>query len=449
MRRTSFLRILPLLLFLALLIAGVSYLYMVSKAEPGPLQASGTVEAREVIAAPEMGGRVSEVLVGEGQRVELGDVLLRMDDTLLMAQRDRASAALGSAMSALRTARASMEAARVQAEIVRLTARTGERPARTALWRGVEPEGFRLPVWYFGQSELIEAARGQLDKAQDASQAALEELYDLLDEELRVGLVTAERRLSLARESYLLARQVLQRAQLAGDSQELVDAAQALMDDADDELAEAQQAYDDLLSADERQVVFEARARLAIAQEHYRTEQDRLDQLMTGEFSPLVAAADVALELSVTSEEQAAAAVAQARAELNAIDVQLAKLVIRAPASGIVLARNVEPGEVIQPGSPALTIAQLDDLWITVFIPEDRYGELSIGTEAVVSVDSYPGEAFEAVVSRIADKAEFTPRNVQTEEGRRITVFAIELAVSDPTGKLKPGMPADVRFAAP
>lgn len=65
---------------------------------------------------------------------------------------------------------------------------------------------------------------------------------------------------------------------------------------------------------------------------------------------------------------------------------------------------------------------------------------------AVVTADSFPGERFEAAVQRISDQAEFTPRNVQTEEGRRTTVFAVQLRLSDPQGKLKPGMPVDVYF---
>jgi HlyD family secretion protein len=61
-------------------------------------------------------------------------------------------------------------------------------------------------------------------------------------------------------------------------------------------------------------------------------------------------------------------------------------------------------------------------------------------------VDSFPGQTFEAAVVHIADQAEYTPRNVQTAEGRRTTVFAVKLAVENPDGKLKPGMPADVSF---
>jgi HlyD family secretion protein len=106
----------------------------------------------------------------------------------------------------------------------------------------------------------------------------------------------------------------------------------------------------------------------------------------------------------------------------------------------------VEPGEFVQPGSAAITMANLDDLTITVYIPEDRYGEIHIGQEATVTVDSFPGQTFTATVTKIADQAEFTPRNVQTVEGRSATVYAVKLKVNDPEGRLKLGMPADVVF---
>jgi HlyD family secretion protein len=94
----------------------------------------------------------------------------------------------------------------------------------------------------------------------------------------------------------------------------------------------------------------------------------------------------------------------------------------------------------------AMTLGQLDTLTITVYVPENLYGQLSLGQSASMTVDSYPGEAFIATVVHIADQAEFTPRNVQTAEGRSSTVFAIKLKIQDPGGKLKPGMPADVTF---
>ena len=91
-------------------------------------------------------------------------------------------------------------------------------------------------------------------------------------------------------------------------------------------------------------------------------------------------------------------------------------------------------------------MANLDDLTITVYVPEDRYGQISLGQQAEVTVDSFPGKTFTAEITHIADQAEFTPRNVQTVEGRSSTVYAVKLKVTDSEGKLKIGMPADVVF---
>jgi multidrug resistance efflux pump len=122
------------------------------------------------------------------------------------------------------------------------------------------------------------------------------------------------------------------------------------------------------------------------------------------------------------------------------------KLVLVSPIDGIVLSRLVEPGEVVPPGIPLITLGSLDDLTITVYIPENQYGAINLGQKALVKVDSFPGETFDATVVRIADQAEFTPRNVQTQEERQTTVYAVKLSVNDTEGKLKPGMPADVVF---
>jgi len=145
--------------------------------------------------------------------------------------------------------------------------------------------------------------------------------------------------------------------------------------------------------------------------------------------------------------EAAQAQVEAAQAALDAIDVQIAKLSLYAPVAGVILARAIQPGEVATPGAVLLVIGQLDELSIIVYVPEDRYGAITLGQSAQVSVDSFPGEIFDAQVMQIADKAEFTPRNVQTAEGRKSTVFAVKLSILGGQDQLKPGMPADVVFS--
>ena len=133
-------------------------------------------------------------------------------------------------------------------------------------------------------------------------------------------------------------------------------------------------------------------------------------------------------------------------AGLKVMDEQIARLTVRAPSDGVVLQRTIEPGEVAMPGGALLTLGDLAHLTLTVYLPEDRYGAIKVGQGAEVTVDSFPGRVFTGVVQRIADRGEFTPRNVQTPAGRRAVVFAVKIAVDNPAGELKPGMPADVVF---
>jgi multidrug resistance efflux pump len=120
---------------------------------------------------------------------------------------------------------------------------------------------------------------------------------------------------------------------------------------------------------------------------------------------------------------------------------------IHTPLGGVVLYRHVEPGEIASAGAPLLTLIDPDNLQLTVYVPEDRYGRVELGQVLPISVDSFPGETFQGKVTHIADQAEFTPRNVQTTDNRKTTVFAVWLDLEPTGGKLKPGMPADVHFA--
>ena len=175
-----------------------------------------------------------------------------------------------------------------------------------------------------------------------------------------------------------------------------------------------------------------AKAQMESAQAQMNSARAQYDLLAAGASKEQIAASD--------------AAVAQAEAALKAFDVQADKLTVRAPADGTVLVRNVNVGEVLAPGASVIVLGKLDTLQITVYLPEDVYGRVKLGQTAKVTVDSYKGTTFEGKVTRIADQAEFTPRNVQTVEGRRTTVYALKLDVPNPDGKLKPGMPADVSF---
>jgi len=439
---------LALRIILALVVIGTIVYFVVRSSDgndTGRLNASGTIESVTVNISPEMAGKVADVLVEEGQAVTEGDPLLSLDGGLLSAQRAVASAQADSAKSALNTATAAYATAQGQYDAAVSTALAAERTSRTSVWNESKPGDYDLPSWYFAKGERLVAAQAEVD----SSLVKLNDSFSQMDEvQNGVGssFLELESNLAQARTAYQNAKAVYDKTSSASDSQDLRDAAQTQLDDAELALEDAQTAYDDALSTDAAQDMLEARANWVIAQEIYNTAVDNLRALQTGLDSPAVMTAEKSLNQAKAAMEQAEAAVKTAEANLALIDTQIAKLTVYAPMDGIILTRNIEPGEFIQPGAVALTMANLDSLTITVYVPEDQYGNISLGQSASVTVDSFPEESFTAEVVHIADQAEFTPRNVQTVEGRSSTVYAIRLKVVDAEGKLKIGMPADVVF---
>ncbi len=445
------------------------------------LKASGTIQTVNVDIAPEISGKVQEVRAVEGQTVKAGDVLIVLDSTLLLEQRKVAEAGLESAQAASQTAANALSIAQAQYQQTLETALAQDQQARVQDWFPKDPKQFDQPSWYFSRAEQIQVAQSQVDdakKALDQAQANLTQVTQSLDE---ANFLAAEQRLQNARLAYQIMKDVNQRAQnsvrqdapigrynathcgtndgyqlssaqltnqvygCTGD-QHLSQTSQAMWDAAQAELTAAQQAYNALLSTAAANKVMDARADVSVQQERYYSALDQLRSLQTGDQSPAVSAAQGAVDQAQANYEQSQKAVAEAQANLGLLDAQLAKLEVKAPMDGVILTRSIEPGEFIQTGTTALTMGNLKQLTITVYVPEDRYGQIHLGQQAAVSVDSFPEEQFAAVVTYISDQAEFTPRNVQTVEGRSSTVYAIKLTVTDPQGLLKPGMPADVTF---
>jgi HlyD family secretion protein len=143
-------------------------------------------------------------------------------------------------------------------------------------------------------------------------------------------------------------------------------------------------------------------------------------------------------------------AVRQARARLDAssaglslAETRLGHAILTAPMTGLVLAKHAEPGEMLAPGSPVVTIARMDEVWLRGYIAESDVGRVTIGQSARVTADAWPGRVLEGRVSFISSEAEFTPKNVQTEKERVKLVYRIKVTLPNPKGELKPGMPVD------
>lgn len=136
----------------------------------------------------------------------------------------------------------------------------------------------------------------------------------------------------------------------------------------------------------------------------------------------------------------------QTVAQLRMLVLQRDKISLESPIDGWVITAPFHAGEVATPGSAVVTVADLQELKLTVYIREDKIGHIKVGQEARVVVDSFSGTEFRGQVIHIASKIEFTPKNIQTTEDRVSTVFAVKLRLSNPDLKLKPGMFADAYF---
>ena len=152
---------------------------------------------------------------------------------------------------------------------------------------------------------------------------------------------------------------------------------------------------------------------------------------------------------------EADAAVAAAVAKVDSLRATLDDTALKAPISGRVLYRLAEPGEVLAAGGKALTLLDLSDMYMTIYLPTDQAGRVALGSEARIVLDALQGQAIPATVAFVAPKAQFTPREVETRTEREKLMFRLKIK-PDPAwlaahrDLAKGGMPgvAYVRFDA-
>jgi len=219
--------------------------------------------------------------------------------------------------------------------------------------------------------------------------------------------------------------------------------------------------------------IAQARAQLAAARERVadaERDRGRVGTLYAGRAVSREALdkADLAAEVAATQRDQAAeqlrllergprseridaarAQVAAAEAAVATLDALLDQHQLRAPFAGLVTVRHREPGEIVPAGAAVLTLLDPDDRWVRIYVPENRLAAVRIGQKAAIRSDTFPDKRYEGEVSFIASEAEFTPKNVQTNEERVRLVYAVKVRVTgDPGYELKPGLPADVELLA-
>jgi len=159
---------------------------------------------------------------------------------------------------------------------------------------------------------------------------------------------------------------------------------------------------------------------------------------------------NAAMQRDVAMQRGAEQDIAVAKANIRSAqeNLALAKILLgytslHAPFSGVIVTRQTELGEVMQPGTPVVTLADLDHVWLRAYVAETDLGRIRWGQAATVHTDTYPGRAYPGQISFIASEAEFTPKSVETHKERVTLVYRIKIDVSNPNHELKPGMPAD------
>lgn len=357
---------------------------------------SGTIEAEEWPIVAEVGGLVMYVEVEEGQRVTKGQVLAQIDPRTFQYSVAEAKAALDQAIARLEEAKAGSRHSSIQKGVASVQqadanlqmAKARKRQADAGVSRAQE-------LW-----AQVEAQWRGAEQTLTYQQNRLQEATALFEK----GAIS-KKDLEAQQETVSQAR--TQVAQLAAQ----VASAKAQVESAEGEVAAAA-------------------AQTGTAEAQQAAAAADLDLLQEG-------STDYTLRALLAAQQQAGAKLEQA-------NLQLEKAKITAPVEGILLRSSILQGEVAKVGANLFTMMKADRLKLKVYIPEAELNRVQPGQEVGIQVDAYPGRTFVGTVSHLADKAEFTPKNVQTSDERTKLVFAVTIQITQGLDQIKPGMPADV-----
>jgi len=411
--------VIPLLVVAAGIWAGIVYLRN-DRANPDVLTASGTIEASQVSAASKIPGRILRLHAAEGDVVRAGTPLVTIEGRELLAQIDQARAVVAAARARLAQAQSALALQQRLLEAQIAQAEAGLDAARTRLEQAEETRDLTARQ----VAEGVSQAEAALETARANSEAA------------RVNRDKAARDLARLQALY---RDGAISAQQVDAARAAHDAARAQYEASLKVVRQAEVARQ-LARVNLKQVEIRERD-VAAAEAQVRQAEAALRTARAGEETLAQRRADVAA---------AAAQVAQAEAGVRLLLTQQKNLIVTSPIDGVVIAKHASAGEIVAAGAPILTVADLDAVWVRLFIPLPHLGKVGLGQAVEVQTDAFPGRTFTGTVTEIAQRAEFTPKNVQTQEERVKLVFAVKVTIPNPGHLLKPGMPADavIRTAA-
>jgi HlyD family secretion protein len=381
----------PLVVLAALAIGGTLIYRSRNGAPADRILLSGNIEMTEVDIAFKTAGKLIERTVDEGDRVKRGMTIARLDREQLEKQLEREQAALAVAQAQLAQSETAVRWQREQlgADLAGRRAELSAQQSRLAeLRNGSRPE------------EVQEARAAVLAAEAEAQRAAKDweraqvlfkndDITAQQHDQYRTRAETAQAALRQARERLKLVE--------AGPRSEVIEAATAQV----------------------------ARARAGVqASEANELELKRREQEVTAR----------------------RAEIERAKAQIALIETQLADTVAVSPADGVVLSKSAEVGEVLAPGTTVVTVGDMEHPWLRGYINERDLGRVKIGSKARVTTDAIGGRNYDGRVTYISPEAEFTPKQIQTQDERVKLVYRVKIEVANPAGELKSNMPVDAEI---
>ena len=381
-----------LIIFLTLLFGVGGLVYWGQRKErSSKLYYSGTIEATQAELAFQISGCVQDVLVDEGQGVKRGQVLARLEQQEFRARRNQAQAELNRSLENCKQLETVLE---LEREL-----RPAEVERAEAAVRAVQSQLAELQAGY--RSQEVERAR-------------------LAFQEARIRMEDARK--DKTRFDMLYQRKVV--------AEKDKDAADLRFETALREYERARKAYELMQEGFRKESIETAKAKLVESQAALKEARSNLKKI----------------EATARQVEAAKAQVNVARAALELTEIQLSYAELKAPFNGILVSRNVEPGEVVSPGREVLSLADLSQVDLKVYVDETEIGKVRPGQEVNVKIDTFPEKIYSGFVAFISPEAEFTPKIIQTHKERVKLVYLVKVAIANPDFELKPGMPADAWF---
>jgi len=387
---------------------------------------SGFIEAETIAISPEIAGRVTALPVNEGDDVNAGDVLLQLADDVLRAQVDLARGQLEEAQALLAKAEAGSRRETIEVAHAQAALAEAAREAAHQAWldaQVVRDQPQSLDV-------QIAAARAQVTIAQKEYEAALLQ-RDLAEKAWKDYGATSDKlagvplayRPSLPAEYYGIPYQWQQALAAVNAAQTHRDAAQTALNNLLRQRSNPQTLQIQVDAAYAKYQSSEAQVTAA---------QAALNGVQAGATTEQIAAARAQVEL--------------AQAALDAAQLQLSKATVTAPVNGLIMASSLHVGEMAAPNIAALTLADLDDVTLTIYVPGADLGKISIGQSVRVRVDAFADRTFSGSIGYISDRAEYTPRNVRTSDERTKLVYAVKIKIANADHALKPGLQAEAQL---